>query len=93
MKSQMVKKTFVIAGRKKSISLEEGLWKAVQEIASLRDMTLLALLAEIDGTRIRGNLSSIIRLFVLEFYREEVDLQNRQNAIQSVLRSYISELH
>lgn len=93
MRCQVVKKSFVIAGRKKSISLEEGVWKAVQEIASYRDVTLLALLAEIDGTRIGGNLSSLIRLFVLEVYREQLDLQNRHNAIQSVLRSYISELH
>jgi predicted DNA-binding ribbon-helix-helix protein len=69
MKSQVVKRSVVIAGRKTSVSLEDAFWKELKEIASGRDIILSDLIAAIDSERQHGNLSSAIRLFVLEFYR------------------------
>ncbi len=69
MKSPVVKRSIVIAGHKTSVSLEEAFWKGLKDIALMRNMTLSDLVATIDTDRRQGNLSSAIRLFVLEFYR------------------------
>jgi len=69
MKSPVVKRSIVIAGHKTSVSLEDAFWKGLKEIAGGRNMTLSDLVAAIDSERRHGNLSSAIRLFVLDHYR------------------------
>ena len=69
MKSPVVKRSIVIAGHKTSVSLEDAFWQGLKEIAVGRDMTLSDLVAAIDHERRHGNLSSAIRLFVLDYYR------------------------
>lgn len=69
MKSPVVKRSIVIAGHKTSVSLEDAFWKGLKDIANNRDMTLSELVATIDSDRRHGNLSSAIRLFVLDHYR------------------------
>ena len=69
MKSPVVKRSIVIAGHKTSVSLEDAFWTGLKEIATRRDMTLSDLVASIDTDRRQGNLSSAIRLFVLDHYR------------------------
>lgn len=69
MKSPVVKRSIVIAGHKTSVSLEDAFWKGLKEIAGDRDITLSDLVATIDTERRHGNLSSAIRLFVLDHYR------------------------
>ena len=69
MKSRVVKRSIVIAGNKTSVSLEDGFWTSLKEIAGERHVTLSELVASIDTGRQYGNLSSAIRLFVLDFYR------------------------
>ena len=71
MKSLVVKRSIVIGGHKTSVSLEHAFWQAFKDIAALRNMTLSDLLMSIDAER-NGNLSSAIRLFVLEFYRNQI---------------------
>jgi predicted DNA-binding ribbon-helix-helix protein len=73
MKSPVIKRSIVIAGHKTSVSLEDAFWKGLKEIAAGRNMTLSDLVAAIDGGRRQGNLSSAIRLFVLEHYRSQCD--------------------
>ncbi|MDO8875393.1 MAG: ribbon-helix-helix domain-containing protein [Pseudolabrys sp.] len=71
MKSPVIKRSIVIAGHKTSVSLEDAFWTALKEIAGLRDVTLSDLVASIDTDRRYGNLSSAIRIFVLDFYRAQ----------------------
>jgi predicted DNA-binding ribbon-helix-helix protein len=73
MKSPVVKRSIVIAGHKTSVSLEDAFWTGLKDIATARDLTLSDLVAGIDGGRRQGNLSSAIRLFVLEYYRAQAD--------------------
>jgi predicted DNA-binding ribbon-helix-helix protein len=73
MKSPVVKRSIVIAGHKTSVSLEDAFWKALKEIAGARELTLSDLVASIDNGRHHGNLSSAIRLFVLDHYRTQLD--------------------
>lgn len=69
MKSPVIKRSIVIAGHKTSVSLEDAFWAGLKEIATARGMTLSELVATIDTGRQHGNLSSAIRLFVLDHYR------------------------
>jgi predicted DNA-binding ribbon-helix-helix protein len=69
MKSVVVKRSIVIAGHKTSVSLEDEFWSGLKEIAAGRRQTLSDLVAGIDTGRAGGNLSSAIRLFVLNYYR------------------------
>ena len=69
MKSSVIKRSIVIAGHKTSVSLEDAFWRGLKEVASARQLTLSALVAGIDSKRANGNLSSAIRLFVLNHYR------------------------
>jgi len=69
MKSPVVKRSIVVAGHKTSVSLEEAFWNGMKEISGIRGMTLSELVGEIDSNRQQGNLSSAIRLFVLEHFR------------------------
>lgn len=79
MKSPVVKRSIVIAGHKTSVSLEDAFWKGLKEIADARNMTLSDLVASIDSQRRHGNLSSAIRLFVLDHYRtQSTDKDSRQ---------------
>jgi predicted DNA-binding ribbon-helix-helix protein len=74
MKSPVVKRSIVIAGHKTSVSLEDAFWKSLKEIAGGRDLTLSDLVASIDSERRHGNLSSAIRLFVLDHYRTQTPI-------------------
>lgn len=74
MKSPVIKRSIVIAGHKTSVSLEDAFWRGLKEIALGRRMTLSDLVAAIDSERQLGNLSSAIRLFVLDHYRERTSV-------------------
>jgi predicted DNA-binding ribbon-helix-helix protein len=69
MRSAIVKRSIVVAGHKTSVSLEDAFWNGLKEIVRERHMTLSELVAGIDAQRQFGNLSSALRLFVLDFYR------------------------
>jgi predicted DNA-binding ribbon-helix-helix protein len=84
MKSPVVKRSIVIAGHKTSVSLEDAFWKGLKEIAGARDTTLSDLVAAIDSGRQLGNLSSAIRLFVLDYYRNQLpDHQEKQDGARA----------
>ena len=83
MKSPVIKRSIVIAGHKTSVSLEDAFWKALKEIAIGRETTLSDLVASIDTERLHGNLSSAIRLFVLDHFRAQTNGDARRNALAS----------
>jgi len=69
MKSTIVKRSIMIAGHKTSVSLEDEFWSALRVVAGERDMKLWELVSFIDAHRRYSNLSSAIRLFVLDHYQ------------------------
>jgi predicted DNA-binding ribbon-helix-helix protein len=73
MKSPVIKRSIVIAGHKTSVSLEDAFWKGLKDIAVGRRTTLSDLVAAIDTGRRHGNLSSAIRLFVLDYFKAHND--------------------
>jgi predicted DNA-binding ribbon-helix-helix protein len=62
----IAKHSLAVAGHRTSISLEQAFWEGLRRIAAERDVSVAALVAEIDATRGGANLSSAIRVFVLE---------------------------
>ena len=63
--SRVQKRSIRIAGHATSVSLEQAFWDRLQLISAARGVSINGLIAEIDRHR-TGNLSSAIRLFVLE---------------------------
>jgi predicted DNA-binding ribbon-helix-helix protein len=84
MKSPVVKRSIVLAGHKTSVSLEDAFWKGLKEIAALRLTNLSDLIGEIDTQRQHGNLSSAVRLFVLDFYRSRPNIEGRDGLQESI---------
>ena len=74
MNAQNSKRSVVIDGHKTSVSLEEPFWSAIKEIAAAERKTVSELVKFIDQGRSAdraGNLSSAIRLYVLDRYRPQ----------------------
>jgi predicted DNA-binding ribbon-helix-helix protein len=69
--TRMRKHSLMIKGHGTSISLEDAFWLALKDLAAHRGLPLASLVAEIDAARGTGNLSSAIRVYVLQ------DLQAR----------------
>jgi len=69
MKSTVVKRSIVLAGHKTSVSLEDAFWEGLKDIAKTKRKTLSDLVGSIDIDREHANLSSAIRLFVLDHYQ------------------------
>ena len=59
------KRSVLIAGHRTSVSLEEAFWVRLKQIAENQGVSMNALIAQIDSNR-TGNLSSAIRVFILE---------------------------
>ncbi len=70
------KRSVMIAGHATSVTLEAAFWDELKTIAEARAISLNQLVAEIDAGR-DGNLSSAIRLFVLD------ELKRRTAAVSS----------
>jgi predicted DNA-binding ribbon-helix-helix protein len=74
MKSTVIKRSVVVGRHKTSISLEDAFWRDLQDIARAQGCTTSELIDEIEGSRQYGNLSSAIRLFVLEHFRAKSNI-------------------
>jgi predicted DNA-binding ribbon-helix-helix protein len=71
MKSHLVKRSVVVAGRRVTLDLEDAYWEGLKEMAAWRDMSLPDLIASIGGES-SEDIASAIRLFVLNFYRHQL---------------------
>lgn len=63
---RIAKHSLVIAGHRTSISLEDIFWDGLKEIAAARGQSIAGLVVDIDSARGEANLSSAIRVFVME---------------------------
>src|SRR5262245_20717716 len=67
--SSVLQRSVIRNGHKSSISLEDQFWAALREIAHRKDVAISTLVATIDHNRTTSNLSSAIRVFVLDHFR------------------------
>ena len=66
------KRSILLKGQKTSVTLEDPFWVSLKEIADAQGIPVSRLIATIDNERPKGphtNLSSAIRLFVIDYYR------------------------
>jgi predicted DNA-binding ribbon-helix-helix protein len=68
MKSPILKRSMKIDDHKTSVSLEDEFWTAPKQIAAEQNISVVKLVVKIDGERQHTNLSSALRLFVLDYY-------------------------
>ena len=61
----------MLVGHKTSVSLEDQFWDGLHEIAGRQNITTSALIERIDTNRNAHNLSSAIRLFVLDHFKTD----------------------
>jgi predicted DNA-binding ribbon-helix-helix protein len=85
-KSSVSRHSIVISDRKTSVSLEDEFWDGLKESAVARNIKLYTLVTKIDSKRQQANLSSAIRLFVLDFYRRRRGHQLRRPTFSLVER-------
>jgi predicted DNA-binding ribbon-helix-helix protein len=65
-RARVVKRSLAIAGHRTSVSLEDAFWRRLRSIAAELGLSVNALATRIDGARGEANLSSAIRVHVLE---------------------------
>ena len=81
MKSPIIKRSIMIASHRTSISLEEPFWRGLKDIAARHETSVQNVVASVHGGRHRGNLSSSLRQYVLEYYRSNCcDKSRRQES-------------
>ena len=85
MKSPVIKRSIVIAGHKTSVSLEDPFWSGLKDIAERQHTTLSTMVGDIDTNRQHGNLSSAIRLFVLDNARSQA-VERRSDSVDDGAR-------
>ena len=91
MKSENIKRSVTVHGHKSSVSLEDTFWSGLREIARTQGCSVAKLIAEIDKGRQVGNLSSAIRIFVLEHFRAKANGQSvgrRADTASTTLSNY-----
>ena len=71
--SPVRKRSVMLGGHKTSVSLEDQFWDRLHEIAASEGVTTAKLIERIDTKRTVHNLSSAIRLFVLDHFRTVSD--------------------
>jgi predicted DNA-binding ribbon-helix-helix protein len=82
MKSLILKRSIVIAGQKTSVSLEDEFWQALKQIAAELDMKMAELVHRVGQQREYGNLSSALRLFVLDHYLNRARAKRDTEVVQ-----------
>jgi predicted DNA-binding ribbon-helix-helix protein len=70
MPEGVIKRSVVIAGHRTSVSVEEPFWDELKDMAQKDAISVAAMIARIDGSRGRHNLSSAIRLAVLAHLKQ-----------------------
>ena len=68
------KRSVMVAGHRTSVSLEAPFWEELSSIAARRGKSISTLISEIDSSR-DGNLSSALRLLVLEDFRQRLQAE------------------
>jgi predicted DNA-binding ribbon-helix-helix protein len=63
--SRLAKRSVLVAGHHTSLTLEDLFWDSLKRIARERGQSINELVTEIDAER-TGNLSSAVRVFVLQ---------------------------
>ena len=92
MSASVLKRSITIRGHKTSVSLEEPFWAALKEIAAAKHVPMHKLISKIDSERLGRNLSSSIRVFVLQYHSVESKVEYVSDWLKEALSDRIDEL-
>jgi predicted DNA-binding ribbon-helix-helix protein len=70
-RSLVRKHSLVIAGHRTSVSLEALFWDALGDLAREKGLSIATLAADIDSARGKANLSSALRVYALQSFRDK----------------------
>lgn len=79
----MKKRSIKLSGQSTSITLEDGFWQALKVIALQEETSVAALIHRIDQQRSieeTSNLSSLIRLYILNYFWKQPPNSTPQTA-------------
>ena len=62
------KRSIVVAGKRTSVSLEDSFWSGLKAIARMENMTIEKYIEQINLLRKTPNLSSNLRIAILEYF-------------------------
>jgi predicted DNA-binding ribbon-helix-helix protein len=65
------KRSLTIAGHRTSLALEPQFWVGLEALAAARNLSVAALVAQIDAERSGSNLTSALRVAVLDWFRQK----------------------
>jgi predicted DNA-binding ribbon-helix-helix protein len=82
MSGNSTKRSVYIDGHKTSISLENEFWDALREIARQKNLSASALIATIAKSKNSDNLSSAIRVFVVDHLRTTNGLRTFSHGVR-----------
>ncbi len=80
--TQVIKRSLAVAGHRTSVSLEDAFWRRLQAIATVRRVSVNSLAAKVDAGRGEANLSSALRVFVLETVALDLNLRDAGEEIR-----------
>lgn len=80
--SKNLKRSVMLAGKPTSVSLEREFWVALKELAEEASIPVNELINRVDGARGAPNLSSALRIFVIEQFRQKA-LEADQRAVEA----------
>lgn len=73
------KRSIKLFGHKTSVSIEDAFWDSLKEIAKIQNTSVSGILETLDSNyknNKSNNLSSLIRIFVFQFYKEKANQTN-----------------
>jgi predicted DNA-binding ribbon-helix-helix protein len=70
LRSVVIKRSIILDGHKTSVSLENEFWDGLREIVEAKNTTVSILVGQIDRERDNCNLSSAIRVYVFNYFRQ-----------------------
>lgn len=70
LRSVVIKRSIILDGHKTSVSLENEFWDGLREIVEAKKTTVSILVGQIDRERDNCNLSSAIRVYVFNHFRQ-----------------------
>jgi predicted DNA-binding ribbon-helix-helix protein len=68
-RAEIIIRTLVIDGEETALSLETAFWDALTLMADDQHRSITAIIEDASGNTDAGDLSSAVRLFVLDYYR------------------------
>jgi predicted DNA-binding ribbon-helix-helix protein len=76
-------RTILVAGRRTTVRLEDALWEALEDIADRKDVSRNELITEISNKQDLRGLTTSIRIYIVEFYRDLADRPAKASALRT----------